>query len=125
MELTQWFTQEFQALTGYQPYAWQTALFNNLVQGDIPKNINLPTGSGKTSAIPVWLLAFTKNPALPRRLVYVVDRRSVVDQATAVVEEMVAQVSPELQSALNAYTLPDEPASESRRPTSRKTSPSD
>ena len=87
MESSQWFAIEFQVLTGYEPYAWQIALFNSLVLGTIPKNINLPTGSGKTSAIPVWLLAFVKNPTLPRRLVYVVDRRSVVDQATAVVEK--------------------------------------
>jgi CRISPR-associated endonuclease/helicase Cas3 len=108
MELSQWFTTEFQILTGYEPYAWQIALFNNLVLGDIPKNINLPTGSGKTSSIPVWLLAFVKSPTLPRRLVYVVDRRSVVDQATAVVEKMVARLSTELQNALSSYTLPDE-----------------
>ena len=86
MESSQWFAIEFQVLTGYEPYAWQTALFSSLVLGTIPKNINLPTGAGKTSAIPVWLLAFVKNPTLPRRLVYVVDRRSVVDQATAVME---------------------------------------
>ncbi len=108
MELTQWFATEFQVLTGYEPYAWQTALFNKLVLSDIPKNINLPTGSGKTSAIPVWLLAFIKNPSLPRRLVYVVDRRSVVDRATAVVEQMVTRLSPEMQSALGSYTLADE-----------------
>jgi CRISPR-associated endonuclease/helicase Cas3 len=108
MESSQWFAIEFQVLTGYEPYAWQTALFSSLVLGTIPKNINLPTGAGKTSAIPVWLLAFVKNPTLPRRLVYVVDRRSVVDQATAVVEKMVTRLSPELQAALTSYTLPDE-----------------
>jgi len=93
MESSQWFAIEFQAVTGYKPYAWQTALFNNLVLDHIPNNISLPTGSGKTSAIPVWLLAFIKNPTLPRRLVHVVDRRSVVDQATAVVEKMVTGLS--------------------------------
>ena len=108
MELSRWFAIEFQALTNNAPYAWQIALFNRLVLGDIPKNINLPTGSGKTSAVPVWLLAFVKNPALPRRLVYVVDRRSVVDQATTVVEKIVTHLSPELQNALNSYMLPDE-----------------
>ncbi|MFZ0865064.1 MAG: type I-U CRISPR-associated helicase/endonuclease Cas3 [Candidatus Sulfotelmatobacter sp.] len=108
MELSRWFASEFQILTGYEPYAWQIALFNNLVLGNIPKNINLPTGSGKTSAIPVWLLAFIKNPTLPRRLVYVVDRRSVVDQATVVVEKIVTRLSSELQSALTSFTLPDE-----------------
>ncbi len=108
MELAQWFSTEFNALTGYEPYAWQTVLFSNLVTGEIPKNINLPTGSGKTSVIPVWLLAFIQNPTLPRRLVYVVDRRSVVDQATAVVEKMTTRLPSELQSALSAYSLTGE-----------------
>ena len=103
-----WFKTEFQTLTGYAPYPWQEQVFNKLVQGEVPSNLNLPTGSGKTSVIPVWLLAFIKNPALPRRIVYVVDRRSVVDQATAVVEKMVTQLSPEVKDALKAYTLENE-----------------
>jgi len=103
-----WFKTEFQALTGYAPYPWQQQVFDKLVRGEVPSNLNLPTGSGKTSVIPVWLLAFIKNPALPRRIVYVVDRRSVVDQATAVVEKMVLQLSPEVQNALKAYTLENE-----------------
>jgi CRISPR-associated endonuclease/helicase Cas3 len=68
----------------------------------------MPTGAGKTSAIVVWLLAFIKNPTLSRRLVYVVDRRSVVDQATAVIEKMVEKLSTELKAALAQYSLFDE-----------------
>jgi CRISPR-associated endonuclease/helicase Cas3 len=105
---TPWFKTEFEALTSYAPYPWQEQLFNQFGQGEIPKNMGLPTGSGKTSTIVVWLLAFIKNPALPRRMVYVVDRRSVVDQATAVVEKMVTQLSPEVNDALKAYTLENE-----------------
>ena len=105
---TSWFKTEFQALTGYAPYPWQEQVFDKFVQGEIPTNMGLPTGSGKTSTIVVWLLAFIKNPALPRRMVYVVDRRSVVDQATAVVEKMVTQLSPEVNDALKAYSLKDE-----------------
>lgn len=108
MTNTNWFTEHFQALTGYAPYPWQIALFARLTQGDVPANLNLPTGSGKTSVIPVWLLAFVKNPSLSRRLAYVVDRRSVVDQTTVVIEKMVTRLSSELQSALSSYTLPDE-----------------
>jgi CRISPR-associated endonuclease/helicase Cas3 len=105
---TSWFKSEFQALTGYAPYPWQEQVFDKFVQGEIPTNMGLPTGSGKTSTIVIWLLAFIKNPALPRRIVYVVDRRSVVDQATAVVEKMETQLSPEVNDALKAYTLKDE-----------------
>jgi CRISPR-associated endonuclease/helicase Cas3 len=39
-----------------------------------------------------WLLALAENPKLPRRLAYVVDRRSVVDQSTKVVEEIYAKI---------------------------------
>ena len=42
-----------------------------------------PQGLGKTSVIPIWLIALAANPTnVPRRLVYVVNRRTVVDQAT-------------------------------------------
>jgi CRISPR-associated endonuclease/helicase Cas3 len=37
---------------------------------------------GKTSIIPLWLIALATGAALPRRLVYIVNRRTVVDQAT-------------------------------------------
>ena len=67
----------------------------------------MPTGTGKTSIIPVWLIALAQNPALPRRLVYVVDRRSVVDQATKVVEQLVERLPsvPELTSYLGVLSL--------------------
>ena len=103
-----WFKQQFGNLTHYSPYPWQMNLFNRFIEGIIPKNITLPTGVGKTNAISIWLLARVKNPTLPRRLVYVVDRRSVVDQATKVVEQMVANLPPEIKDALAGSTLPDE-----------------
>jgi CRISPR-associated endonuclease/helicase Cas3 len=105
---TSWFKTEFQALTEYAPYPWQEQLFNKFVQGEMPQNMGLPTGTGKTSTIIVWLLAFIKNPALPRRLVYVVDRRSVVDQATAVIETMVTLLTGEVKEILDTHTLPGE-----------------
>src|SRR5262249_29706479 len=43
---------------------------------------DLPTGLGKTMVMAVWLIARSINCELPRRLIYVVDRRTVVDQAT-------------------------------------------
>lgn len=77
------FTAAFQALTGNAPFPWQEALYARLTAGDPPPSCNLPTGLGKTSVIPIWLIALAANPtAVPRRLVYVVNRRTVVDQAT-------------------------------------------
>ena len=46
-------------------------------------------GVGKTSVIPIWLIALATNPtSVPRRLVYVVNRRTVVDQATEEAEKV-------------------------------------
>ena len=97
------FATRFKQLTGCQPYPWQLRLFESLVVGHIPQNLGAPTGAGKTNVIPCWLLALAENPDLPRRLVYVVDRRSVVDQSTKVVEEMYAKIAADesLAASLN------------------------
>lgn len=76
------FDDEFSLLTGNPPFPWQRALYERFVAGGFPKVCDLPTGLGKTSVIALWLLALAKNPQLPRRLVYVVNRRTVVDQST-------------------------------------------
>ena len=82
------FNEEFKALTGNLPFPWQEALFHDwFSRGEFPSSCNLPTGLGKTSVVGVWLLALAHNPrTVPRRLVYVVNRRTVVDQTTAEVE---------------------------------------
>lgn len=53
-----------------------------------PPALDLPTGLGKTSVMAVWLAARIMGARLPNRLVYVVDRRTVVDQATAEAEKL-------------------------------------
>ncbi len=82
------FKREFAELTGHNTNSWQLRLFKNFVKGDVPAALDLPTGLGKTSVMAVWLLARRRNPTLPRRLVYVVDRRAVVDQASTLAEKM-------------------------------------
>ena len=70
------FEKTFRELTGYDPFPWQCAMYQWIVAGDFPPSCDLPTGLGKTSVIALWLIALANNPALvPRRLVYVVDRR--------------------------------------------------
>ena len=76
------FDRQFAALSGFKPLSWQRRLFERLVKGDLPSALDLPTGLGKTSVMSIWLIARAHGARLPRRLVYVVDRRAVVDQAT-------------------------------------------
>ncbi len=81
------FSDDFRELTGDPPFPWQEALYQRFISDrpdNIPSSCDLPTGLGKTSVMPIWLLGRAVCAALPRRLVYVVDRRAVVDQATDV-----------------------------------------
>lgn len=77
------FAAAFQELTGSPPFPWQEALFLEFSAGRVPPVADLPTGLGKTSVVAIWLIALLTHPDLvPRRLVYVVNRRTVVDQTT-------------------------------------------
>jgi CRISPR-associated endonuclease/helicase Cas3 len=53
-----------------------------MLVGKTPKACSLPTGLGKTSIIAIWLSALYHGAKVPRRLIYVVNRRTVVDQTT-------------------------------------------
>ncbi|MGA7414972.1 MAG: type I-U CRISPR-associated helicase/endonuclease Cas3, partial [Bryobacteraceae bacterium] len=70
------------------PFAWQGKLFEQFLSGEIPGELSIPTGLGKTSVMQVWLLSLawqrtcSSHRTCPTRLVWVVDRRAVVDQAT-------------------------------------------
>lgn len=87
------FATVFKELTGYEPLPWQSRLYDRLYAGDIPSVCDIPTGLGKTMVIPIWLIALKHQQmagqgTLPRRLVYIINRRTVVDQATEVVGQI-------------------------------------
>src|SRR5687767_4557316 len=87
------FRVRFSELTGIEdgPMLWQERLFREhfvKANGVLPSVIDLPTGLGKTMVMAIWLIAREVNKDLPRRLIYVVDRRTVVDQATKVAEKL-------------------------------------
>jgi CRISPR-associated endonuclease/helicase Cas3 len=87
------FRQAFGPLQGKDPFPWQERLFREFVAGRIPLALDLPTGLGKTSVMALWLIARGLaddgvRGRLPRRLAYVVDRRAVVDQASAEAEKI-------------------------------------
>ena len=74
---------------------WQGRLLEAWRRGESYDALDLPTGLGKTSVIAIWLVARACAAGdgghaahLGRRLVYVVDRRAVVDQATRVANEL-------------------------------------
>ncbi len=83
------FVEYFQAITGNAPFPWQERMYEEFVCGNIPATANIPTGLGKTSVVAIWLIALALHPdKMPRRLVYVVNRRTVVDQTTTEVENL-------------------------------------
>lgn len=70
------------------PFPWQENLLTSFSKAAIPSALDIPTGLGKTAVMAIWLVARARGANLPRRLVYVVDRRAVVDQATTEAERL-------------------------------------
>lgn len=71
------------------PFPWQEDLLARFHAGTGRRmTLDIPTGLGKTSVMAAWLVARSQGVSLPRRLVYVVDRRAVVDQATGEAERL-------------------------------------
>lgn len=82
------FVHYFEALYGTAPFPWQRRLAEELlrepegVSARFPDLLDIPTGLGKTSMIDLALFFLAARPELaPRRILYVIDRRVVVDQA--------------------------------------------
>ncbi len=84
----------------YPPFRWQKRLLKRLLKESIPEIVDIPTGLGKTSVMALWLIALAEGARLPRRLVYVVDRRAVVDQATRYAERLRANLPRHMASPL-------------------------
>ena len=106
------FECEFKALTGHPPFPWQRRLFeDHFACGALPSAVDIPTGLGKTAVMVVWLLARAAGASLPRRLVYVVDRRAVVDQATEFAEKLRERLAEDerLGSTRHALDLGERP----------------
>lgn len=88
------FEEFFRAVHGYSPLPWQTRLADHVVAtGTWPRTLGIPTGLGKTSVIDIALFALLERPDVaPRRIVLVVDRRVIVDQAATHAAHVLAQL---------------------------------
>ncbi len=81
------FGEFFQAVHGVNPFPWQTLLAETVFSDGWPTALDVPTGAGKTAAIDVAVfhlaLEADRAPArtAPVRVLFVVDRRLVVDEA--------------------------------------------
>lgn len=99
------FPSLFELLTGSKPFPWQEAFYRCLTEDERPpQTADLPTGLGKTSVVVIWLIALLTHPdRVPRRLVYVVNRRTVVDQTSVEVERLRERLkaNPELIAKLS------------------------
>lgn len=100
----------FQSLAGVAPYQWQQEAFRRLIASDIPDRIKAPTAAGKSMILATFVAALATQAAsgkisLPRRLVFVVNRRVLVDDATRLCESIrhivLSDAIPDLTGALS------------------------
>ena len=86
------FVAFYQSLHGYSPFPWQVRLSQRAAQGHWPEALNLPTSSGKTAVVDVWLWAHSMEiHGTPRRLYYVIDRRLLVDAVADYADDLFAR----------------------------------
>jgi CRISPR-associated endonuclease/helicase Cas3 len=75
------FSAFFGELHGYDPFPWQRRLAALVCEEGWPESLDLPTASGKTACIDIAVFAMAQRMRGPRRVLFVVDRRVVVDAA--------------------------------------------
>lgn len=92
------FAEFYEAVHGRSPWQWQRRLAVEVVDGDgWPDVIDAPTGAGKTSVADIAIFALATRPKTsPRRLVWVINRRIVVDEVYA----HVAKINDRLRRAM-------------------------
>jgi hypothetical protein len=101
------FETAFLHLTGDSPFPWQQALDHEWFKlGNIPPLASLPTSVGKTRVIAIWLIALALRSPLPRRLVYVVNRRTVIDRTTKETEQLRKRLASQPSRSSKSSELP-------------------
>ena len=94
----------FREIVRHDPYPWQRRLYKTFVEGSVPKALDIPTGLGKTLCVLLFLLARVRNTALPTRVIYIVDRRAIVDQTATAIRTWIERIAelPEFAGVLDA-----------------------
>ena len=86
VRLPQEFDAFFGKATGHEPYEYQRALAR---APSPPSVLDVPTGSGKTQgALAAWMYQRLVGRSTPRRLVYALPMRTLVEQTLGVAEDM-------------------------------------
>lgn len=87
------FTDFFERVTGFAPYPYQ----RRLGEEPFPELLDVPTGLGKTAAVVVaWMYKRLQAPRqTPRRLVYCLPMRTLVEQTAEAAAEWAAVVRDE------------------------------
>jgi len=80
------FDRFFRAVHGCDPFPWQVRLASQILAGCWPDLCDLPTACGKTALIDIWVFLLALDSAIsmrsiPMRMIFVVDRRLVIDDA--------------------------------------------
>ena len=88
------FEEFFRQATGHRPYPYQRRFAED---PDLPHLVQAPTGAGKTAtAILGWLYRRQERPAeTPRRLVYCLPMRVLVEQSAVVAKGWIDNLKPE------------------------------
>ncbi len=121
------FSEFFASVYGYAPFPWQQRLAHQVSEaGHWPAVLDLPTGSGKTAAIDIAVFQLALDASKterqsPLRIVYVVDRRTIVDQA----HQRAVKLANALKSAKNGMmaVIKQRLASYSRASSSQQEAP--
>ena len=90
----------FRAATGHQPYSYQA----RVARDGLPAVVQAPTGAGKTGLILAWLWRRLHGPdseGTPRRLIYALPQRSLVEQVASEAERWLRNLELTDQVALH------------------------